>query len=272
MKLLPFAQLDLPGEVPIGAGRYLVRPLDEPDADPDVLAVNTLGAPRARSRLRRGRPVPVESEPDATPVPLSRVALIKSIPFESAEAGGRWLERVRGDDELSRNLATEVAIALNRAIEAHRVAAPEIYALPIHAGRAAAVRIGYGNGDELADGRWTEAIELAEKGRKSLRAELVDGVGAQERIAAVLGGRDSVAPAESLLVDAELAHAEGRYPLAAITLDAALGAAARAGADTEEAARALLPLAEAAHGHRQIAADELRKALRKARRAIRAAD
>lgn len=271
MELLPFAQLDLPGELPPDDGRYLVRPAGEPEARPDVLVLRTLGAPRSRSRLRRGRAVPVDADPEATPLPLSRVTLVKALPFSDAAAAGNWLQRVCRDHDLSRDLVREVTQALNRAILAHRVAAPDPYAADVNPRAAVAVRFGYGSGEEVAAGRWSEARELVGGQRASPRSEIVDSVGAQERIAAVLGGRDRVAPAEALLLGAERSSAEGRLELAVIELEAALGAAGRRGAQVGEARSALAPLRERAESGRELDPEAVQAAVRAARRAIRAA-
>lgn len=268
--LLPFAQLDFAGAAALGDGRFLVRPPSQADSDPDVLAVRTLGASRARARLRRGRPVALESEPDATPLPLARMTLIKAIRFESPEAASKWLEEVSDDDDLAAGLASEVSRTANRALAAHRVSAPDLYAADLHAGDAIAIRFGYGTGQEVSEGRWQAALELHERRRRSIRAELIDGVGSQERIAAVLGGRDSVRPEESLLIDAERAAEQGREELAALTLSAALGALAGAGGDPGEAAEPAEALRRLALSGGGVDTRTLKQTLRSARRAIRA--
>lgn len=267
MDLLPFAQLEVAGRLAIDDGRYLVRPPGEPDSRPDVLAIRTLGAARARARLRRGRPVAVEPAPGAEPIPVCRLTLIKSVPFDDEPSARRWLARVGGDSDLSAALAHDVAATANRALEAHRVAAPDPYAADLDPGTALVVRFGFGAGEEVAEGRWSAAVALPESRRRGLRSRAVDGVGAQERIAAVLGGRDSVEPSEALLLDAERAWAQGRLRLAAIVLESALGALP--GAPTEPGdARAL---AAAARRGEPLEAEPLRAALRAGRRAIRAA-
>lgn len=270
MELLPFAQLDLPGELPLADGRYLVRPPGEPDARPDVLVLHTLGAPRSRPRLGRRRSTAVAEEPGAAALPLSRVTLVKALPFADAGAAAGWLAEVSGDDDLARGLVDEVTRTVNRAMLAHRVSAPDPYAADVHPGAAAAVRFGYGSGEEVASGRWSEACELAEGRRRSLRAEIVDGVGAQERIAAVLGGREQVGADEALLLSAERSAAEGRLELAIATLEAALVAAAARGADTGEAASALAPLRERSRAGEELDPAAVRAATRAGRRAIRA--
>lgn len=268
--LLPFAQLDFAGALPLPDGRYLVRPPGEPEADPDVLALRTLGAERSSSRRRRGKPVPLEREPGASPLPLSRLTLIKALPFEDEEAAADWLRQVGSDDELAASLTAEAARTANRALLAHRVAAPDAYAADLHPQEAVSVRFGYGSGQEVAEGRWSEALELPDSQRRGLRAQVMDGVGAQERIAAVLGGRDQVRPDESLLIDAERAAEEGRPELALITLGAALEALARAGGDPGEARTALADLRPPGARDAPIDPTALQKTLRSARRAVRA--
>lgn len=271
MALLPFAQLDFPGAIPIGEGRYVVR--TAPGDEPDVLALRILGAPRAASRLRRGKPVALESEPDATPLPLSRATLVKSRAFDDESAAAAWLESVAGDDELTSGLTAETCRILNRAVHAHRVSAPDPYAAELHPSAAVAVRFGYGTGDEVAEGRWSAAFELPEAKRRGLRSALIDGVGAQQRIAAVLGGRDSVVPAETLMLAAELAASEGRHAEAAITAAAAaqaLAASPEAPADAAESVASTSALRKAALAGTAISEKELREALRGLRRAVRA--
>jgi hypothetical protein len=269
--LLPFAQLDFPGAIAIGEGRYVVRA--EPGDQPDVLALRILGAPRAASRLRRGRPVALESEPDATPLPLSRVTLVKSAAFDDESAAADWLDRVSGDDELTSGLTAETCRTLNRAIHAHRVSAPDAYAADLHPAAAVAVRFGYGTGEEVAEGRWSAAFELPEAKRRGLRSALIDGAGAQQRIAAVLGGRDAVRPAEALLLDAELAASEARHAEAAIAAAAAaqaLAASSGAPSGTAESVASTSALRKAALSGTAISEQELRETLRALRRAVRA--
>jgi hypothetical protein len=237
--LLPFAQLELPGGLPLPDGRYLVREGGPAAQDPapgetaesggevDVLAVRTLGAARASGRRRRARRV--EPEPEPAPLPLARVTLIKARPFGDAAAARRWLDSVAGDEQLAAGLVAETAGTLNRALLAYRVAAPDPYCAPVDSGDAVTTRFGYGSGEEVAEGRWQEAREPARRRGPGPRRQAIDSVGASARVAAVLAGRDSVAPAESLLSGAALAVLEDRGVEAALLLAAAAEAAGRAG-------------------------------------------
>ncbi len=269
--LLPFAQLDFAGAPLIGAGRYLARPAGEPDADPDVLVIRSLGAVRAGARLRKGKPVPLTSEPDPDPLALSRYTLAKALPFADEDRAAEWLEQVISDDDVTAGLLEEVVTTVNRALQAYRVSAPDHYAGDLSPSAAIAVRFGYGTGQELAEGGWTTATELAEGRRSSLRAEMIDGVGAQERIAGVLGGRDEIQPEEELLVEAERALAQGRPRLAAMTLGLAVEALGRRGSHPEgDIETVAMRLRERALAGGEIDAEALQKALRSGRRAIRA--
>ncbi len=197
--------------------------------------------------------------------------MIKALSFSGEGAAQEWLATVLADDEVAAGLLAEVATTVNRAMLSYRVAAPDAYASDLNPESALAVRFGYGTGQQVSDGKWTEAAELAEGRRRSLRVQMIDGVGAQERIAAVLGGRDEVRPDESLLVDAERAAAQGRDRLAALTLGLAIETLERGGVTPEgDISVVAARLRERALAGGEIDADELEKALRAGRRAIRA--
>lgn len=221
MSLLPFAQLDLPGRLALADGRYVVRPPGDAEAAADVLAIRTLGAARTRTRLSRGRAVAVEQAPGATPLPLARVTLIKARPFGDEAGASAWLEKVSASEELYRGLAEELGRTLNRALQAQRAASRDPYVAEIHPRQAVAIRFGYGSGNEVADGRWRGARELSAKQREKLAHASEGDVGPLERVAAVLGARDEVGPAEEMLLAAARALSERRLAHAAVQLAAA---------------------------------------------------
>ncbi|HET6829832.1 MAG TPA: hypothetical protein VFH44_00650 [Solirubrobacterales bacterium] len=203
-----------------------------------MLVMTTLGAPRAGPRLRRGRAQPLAEPPGATPLPLTRVTLIRPRPFADEEAAAEWLRRVGADRELWSSLVGEAAAVLNRLLHAHRTAAGDPYIADADPGRAAAVRFGYGTGDEVADGRWRAASELAEPERRKLIRRDYEALRPQERVAAVLGGRELVAPHEDLIVRARGDLDAGRMAAAALGLHAALRALQAGGADVATAVEA----------------------------------
>lgn len=192
-----------------------------------MLVLNTLGAPRAGAagpRLRRGRARQVESAPTPPPLPLTRATLVRPRPFEDREAAESWLEQVCTDRELSGPLALETARGLNRALHAHRTAAGDPHIADIDPARAVAVRFGFGAGDEVADGRWQQARELPEAERRRLIRRDYEALRPQERVAAVLGGRERVGAHEELILRARGDLDAGRLSTAALGLSAGLDA------------------------------------------------
>jgi hypothetical protein len=191
-----FVQLEFGWPLGPADGRYLFRP--EPGADPErVIVLNTIGAPR-RSRLRGRRPRAVE-EADAEPVPVARVTLVRAEPFESAGGAARWLEELRGNAEA---LAAEVVDGLRRlngVLRAHRVAAADPHGREVTREQALAVRVGYGDGEQVADGRFEAAYEVPLRRGGSRRTERLLP---PERLAGLLGGHEELPASEELLLRA----------------------------------------------------------------------
>ncbi|MGH2992283.1 MAG: hypothetical protein ACRDL1_01960 [Solirubrobacterales bacterium] len=138
----------------------------------------------------------------------------------AAEAA-RWLERLAGDPDAVEAFVAEAVRLVNRALLAHGTAAQDPYVHEVSAAQAVATRVGYGDGDQVADGHWTDAREL-ERGEP--RRRHADSLQPQERVAAVLGGRDEIAACEPLLLRARLDLDQGRTREAALQLDAGLRA------------------------------------------------
>jgi hypothetical protein len=138
-------------------------------------------------------------------------------PFADAEQAGAWL-RAAGESELADGLAV-----LNRALHAHRIATADPRAHGVRRGDALVARVGYGAGEQVADGLWTDARDLidSEPRRRRLRVS-----GAQARFAALLTGRQPALGCEELALRARLDLDEQRDREAAlgtlIALDAAL--------------------------------------------------
>jgi len=213
MALMPFVQLEFAGVLGLPDGRYLAR-----DGDDDlVLIVQAFGAPKPGGRLQR-RTRPVDPDEDET-VPVSRTTVALPERFEKSSEAQRWLEETASEPE---RRAAEVRLAtliVNRALNALRAGARDPLVQEIGATRALSIRIGYGDGDQLADGRWTEAREISPPRRGRL-----DDVDPQTRVAAVLAGRERVHPAETLLERARLDIQQGRVEEAGFGLDAARAA------------------------------------------------
>jgi hypothetical protein len=193
-----------------------------------VLIVEAIGAPR-RSRRRKPR----EVEPGGPgEVPLTRLMVTGTEELADTERASAWLESVAGDASRRAAEVRSATLLINRALHALRAGAADPLVADVAATRALAIRIGYGSGEELAEGRWTAARELApaKPGRH-------EGVDPQSRVAAVLGGRDRVHPAETMLLRARLDAEQGREDEARLGLAAAEAALAEDPGTREEQLR-----------------------------------
>ena len=184
-----------------------------------MVVLRTLGAPQRRM-LGRRKARAVESG-ETEPVPTSRATIIDAEPLDSPEAGERWVEMP--DDERHDAIAAATR-ELNLVLRAHRAAAADPYPRDIGPEHTLVVRIGYGDGDQVADGRYERAIELP---REPLKRKRSEALAPQERLAAILGGRAPLLAGEELLLRAQLDVDVGRMREAAlqsrIALEALLG-------------------------------------------------
>jgi len=178
-----------------------------------VLVLATLGAPERR--WLRGRR-PKTASPGPAPVTTSRVTLVTAQPLDGAADAERWL-RAAGDAEADAAIAV-----LNRVLHLHRAATADPHVREVRREQAMVVRVGFGEGEQVADGRWREALELP-PGRPSTRRTAA--LRPQERLAALLGGRDAALACEELVLRARQDADAGRRREAALQLDAALTAA-----------------------------------------------
>lgn len=193
-------------------GRYLVREGERQR----VLIVQELGAERPGRRGRRRAKRVEPSAPEQVPV---TIVTVTGEQLADARQGSEWLSTTMADGERARAEVRSATAVVNRALSALRAAAQDPLVQEIGASRALAVRIGHGSGDELAEGRWTEARELGQPPRRRL-----DDVEPQSRVAAVLAGRDEVHPAETLTLRARLDAEQGRHAEALYGIRAALAA------------------------------------------------
>lgn len=218
-RLHAFVQLEFPWPLGPDDGRYLVRPASGEDPAA-VLVLATLGAPERRLLTgRRGKEAP--PEPPPTPVSTSRATVIDPSPLPGEDAAAAWLRDQRGDGAPER-----VAAALghlNRALHGHRVAAADPFVHEVSADQALVVRLGYGRGEQVAEGRWSAAWELP-RPRTPWRQRSA-ALRPQERLAALLAGRDAPLVCEELTLRARLDLDEGRPREAALELRVALEAA-----------------------------------------------
>ena len=179
--------------------------------------LTTLGAPeRRRWRDRKGREI---ESADAESVPTARVTVVKPEPLGSLEERHAWLAGVResgGQAELD-----EAFALLNKALHAWRAASGDPYAGDVAPWRLLVARIGLGEGESVADGRFAEAWELPPAGSRRTRRTME---APEERFAAILGGRDTPLAAEELVLRARADLDAGRTREAALQARVALEA------------------------------------------------
>ena len=133
--------------------------------------------------MRRRRARRVESPGHPETVPVTRVTVASAERFEGEPAAGSWLESTAEDPERRVAEAKSAVALVNRALAAVREAAEDPLVHDVGASQALAVRIGYGTGDEVADGRWTDARQLPPP--PTPRRASLDP---QQHVAEVLGG------------------------------------------------------------------------------------
>jgi hypothetical protein len=214
--LFRFTQVEYPWILGPPDGRYLLRREgDPPDADPShVIVFATLGAPERRRLQRKRRKA--EPEPEPVPVSTTRATVVDvGDPFASAEAAATWLAGA-GEKDLDTGLTV-----LNRAVHMFRLvtADPHVNAVGRHG--ALVARVGYGGGEQVSDGLWTDALELLEKLGRQSRAKVLTP---QAHLAAVLNGREQRLVCEELALRGRLDLDSGRPREAALQVLIALDA------------------------------------------------
>ncbi len=212
-----FTQVELPWALGPPDGRYLLRAEGaSPDAPPmHVLVVATLGAPERRRFAKRKRQA--EPEPEPVPVTTGRATVIEvGAAFADEVEGRAWLSEA-GEPEFAAGLSV-----LNRALHAFRLVTADPFITAVGRHQALVARIGFGAGEQVADGLWTDAVELTEKRGRQRRATVLHP---QARLAAVLNGRETALASEELALRARLDLDHGRYREAALQVLVALDAA-----------------------------------------------
>lgn len=208
-----------------GSGRYVVRPrLGEGPEQILVIRVAaeppSVGRGRAGRRGRRARPATAEPAPVGAPVTVATV--IEAAPVEGDRAASAWLDRATGVDAEA-TVAAALAV-LQTALHGHRIATADPYVTEVRPGGALVTRVGWGTGEQVAEGRWASARELAPPdGRARSRREAP--LRPQERLAALLGGRDATLACEELALRGRLDLDRGRDREAALQTHLALEAA-----------------------------------------------
>jgi hypothetical protein len=175
-----------------------------------VLVLSTEGAPP-----RQRRPRTTES---AVPevVPISRATVVHPTPLGKPSV---WLDELRASKEaVELELDSAVAV-LNRALFLRRLATADPFLAEVSVDRALVARVGYGDGESVAEGRFAEALELPRPGALRVKRSME---APDERFAALLGAREEPLVAEELVLRARLDLDAGRVREAALQARIAL--------------------------------------------------
>ncbi len=241
-RLFLFIQMEFPWALGPPDGRYLLRTPggEEPE---HVVVLGTLGALRASTgrrgsarHRRRGwfdpsgsRRAGAKATPEPVPVATARSTIVDPISVSAERQARAWLSGL----DAERDVRAAVA-ALNRLLHSHRIATADPYLHEVSPAQALVIRAGWGEGEQVADGRWLHARELppplwsdlrSTGKRRRLRADRVAALRPEERLADLLGGRGASLLCEDLALRARLDLDQGRTSLAAVELDRAFAAA-----------------------------------------------
>lgn len=223
-QLFTFVQMELPWELGPADGRYLLRkPAGPESGEPQhVVVLATVGAER-RGPLGRRSLVPARvrtrrTDPEPARVPVARATIVDPVALSAEGQARTWLEQLDPEHE-----AMAAAGVLNRVLWAHRIAGAVPHIHEVSPAQALVVRAGYGEGEQVADGLWTDARELLLSRRRVGRR--ASALRPQERLAVLLSGRGSALLCEELALRARLDLDADRLALAAIELERAYAAA-----------------------------------------------
>jgi hypothetical protein len=184
-----------------------------------VLVLATLGTRERRRVLPSRRQTKAQLEPEPSLVPTTRATIIDvGAPLPGPEEAAAWLKQA-GEAELTAGLTV-----LNRALHAFRIAAADPHAHGVGPDDALVARLGYGDGEQVADGRWADARELNDFGPHPPRRRRRIPA-AQARFAALLTGHQAGLACEELALRARLDLDQRRDREAALQGLAALDAA-----------------------------------------------
>lgn len=230
--LFVFIQFEFPWALGPADGRYLVR--REGDREPErVVVLGALEAARQplagpttlgllSGRRSKRNPV-VAAGPQPAPVATTRVTVIDPVSLSAESQARAWLA------ELDREREVRAAVAiLNRVVHSHRIAAADPYVHEVSSAHALVIRAGWGEGEQVADGRWLHARALAAgAGTQRATGSRRRGPGRdrsaalrpQERLAALLGARDGTLVCEEIALRARQDLDQGRVAHAALELE-----------------------------------------------------
>lgn len=145
-------------------------------------------------------------------VPVTRITVIDADPMTDDATAAAWLRDC--------GVPAFGPATLSRLVRSFRVASADPFLADLDLARAWRTRVGYGSGEQVADGEWTEARELDPPRESRVRCRSKERP--TDRLAALLSGRDAILASEELALRARQDLELGRAVEAALQLEAAL--------------------------------------------------
>ncbi len=187
-----------------------------------MLVLETEGAmPPARRKRRRPKKSGRADAP--THVSVTTATLIRAHePLASESAAAAWAARLN-EDEFTQSLLDEALDSLERVLAAEAAATGRPFVQAPALEQIVNSRIGYGEGDRLADGRFIDAFDIDARGGTagSPRRERQGRTRPIARIAAILSGKDEANACEFLVPRVRADFDSGRMYAAAMGIEPA---------------------------------------------------
>ena len=180
-------------------------------------------------RHRRVKPALDSGDAEPEQIAICRVTVVDASPLADEDEAKQWLVQMRDRDRAESLLADSLRHA-NRIVQAHRVAALDPYESELAAASAHRIRLGYGTGEEVADGLWSAARQVHPDSTRRRSALDPD-----RAMAETLSGRRPRHDSDDLMLRARLDLDQGRAGQALLQARAAAQAFKTEGADLSDA-------------------------------------
>lgn len=145
-------------------------------------------------------------------------------PLAGETAGNAWLDRL-GEQEFTDELLDDTLFTLDRVRAADAAASGLPFGTPTTIGQILAARVGYGDGDQVASGRFIEAFDIdARGGTGGVKRERLARTRPTARTAAILGRREHASACELLIPRIRLDLNTGNPAAAALAIGPAVEA------------------------------------------------
>ena len=155
-------------------------------------------------RHKRVKPALDSGDAEPEQIAICRVTVVDATPLADEDEAKQWLTQMRDRDDADRHVADSLRHA-NRIVAAHRIAAADPYESELAASAAHRIRLGYGSGEQVADGLWTAARQVHPESTRKRSALDPDRV-----MAETLSGKRPRHDSDDLLLRARLDLDQGR--------------------------------------------------------------